>query len=117
VTVLGDELYCQEPYCLTLRSYGLGFVLVCKHSSHPVTYDWLEYLGRSGAVRTVVRTHRNGMRHETDTYRYAEALPLRDADVSLKVNWCELTTTAANGKVLYRNAFATELNDAVHQPS
>ena len=27
----------------------------------------------------------------------------------MEVNWCELTTTTAEGKVLYRNAFATDL--------
>ena len=48
-------------------------------------------------------------RRETDTYRYAEAVPLRDGDDALMVNWCELTTTDDNDKVLYRNAFATTL--------
>jgi hypothetical protein len=106
VTVLGDGLYCHEPFCLVLLSFGLGFILVCKPASHAVTYEWLE---RIGAVRTVVRTRRAGKRHETDTHRYAAAVPLRDADDALKVNWCEPTTTAADGKVLYRNAFATGL--------
>ena len=108
-TVLGDDLYCHEPYCLVLRSYGLRFVLVCKPDSHPATYEWLEYLERIGAVRTVVRTRWTGKRHETDTYRYAAAVPLRDAEGAMEVNWCELTTTTAGGKVLYRNAFATGL--------
>jgi hypothetical protein len=108
-TVLGDDLYCHEPYCLALRSYGLRFVLVCKPDSHPATYAWLGYLERIGAVRTVVRVRRAGKRHETDTYRYAVAVPLRDAEDAMEVNWCELTTTAADGKVLYRNAFATDL--------
>jgi len=109
VIVLGDDLYCHEPFCLELRSYGLGFILVCKPSSHPATYEWLEYLGRTGAVRTVVRTRWTGKRNETDTYRYAAAVPLRDAEDALEVNWCELTTTTADGKVLYRNPFATGL--------
>ena len=109
VTVLGDDLYCHEPFCIELRLYGLHFALVCKPSSHPVTYEWLEYLERTGAVRTVVRTRWTGKRRETDTYRYAADVPLRDADDALKVNWCELTTTTADGKVLYRNAFATDL--------
>ena len=108
-TVLGDDLYCHEPYCLALRSYGLHFVLVCKPDSHPATYEWLEYLERIGAVHTVVRTRWTGKRHETDTYRYAAAVPLRDAKDAMEVNWCELTTTTADGKVLYRNAFATDL--------
>lgn len=50
-----------------------------------------------------------GKRHETDTYRYVSAVPLRDADDALLVNWCEITTHTADGKVLYQNAFATSL--------
>ena len=66
-------------------------------------------MGRIGAVRTVVRTRWTGKRNETDTYRYAAAVPLRDAEGAMEVNWCELATTDGNGKVLYRNAFATDL--------
>jgi hypothetical protein len=45
----------------------------------------------------------------TTTYRYAEAVLLRDAEGAMEVNRCELTTTAADGKVPCRNAFATGL--------
>jgi hypothetical protein len=109
VTVLGDDLYCHEPYCLLLLAEGFGFILACKPDSHATVYEWLEHLERNGAVGTVVRTRWTGKRHETDTYRYAQAIPLRDADDALEVNWCELTTTDDSGKVLYRNAFATNL--------
>ena len=34
-------------------------------------------------------------------------MPLRAGDDALTVQWCELITTTAEGKVLYRNAFAT----------
>ena len=67
------------------------------------------HLERNGAVGTVVRTRWTGKRRETDTYRYAHSIPLRDADDALEVNWCELVTTDGSGKVLYRNAFATSL--------
>ena len=51
-----------------------------------------------------------GKQYETDTYRYVSAVPLRDADDALMVNWCELTSIrTADGKLLYRNAFATSL--------
>lgn len=107
--VLGDDLYCHEPFCLLLEAEGLAFILVCKPGSHPTVYAWLEHLERNGQVRTVVRTRWTGRRRETDTYRYARSIPLRDADDALTVNWCELTTTDDSGKVLYRNAFATRL--------
>jgi hypothetical protein len=108
-TVLGDDLYCHEPFCRLLLAEGLGFILVCKPDSHAIVYEWLEHLERNGAVGTVVRTRWTGKRRETDTYRHAEAVPLRDADDALMVNWCEITSTDENGKVLYRNAFATSL--------
>lgn len=108
-TVLGDDLYCHEPFCRELLALGLGFILVCKPASHPIVYEWLEHLQRNGAVQTVVRTRWTGQRRETDTYRYAHAIPLRDAADALEVNWCELVTTDDGGKVLYRNAFATSL--------
>jgi len=108
-TVLGDDLYCHEPFCRELLALALGFILVCKPDSHAIVYEWLEHLQRNGAVHTVSRTRWTGQRRETDTYRYAHAIPLRDADDALTVNGCELTTTDGSGKVLYRNAFATNL--------
>lgn len=107
-TVLGDDLYCHEPFGRELRASGFGFVLVCKPGSHPATYEWLDDLQRQGAVGTVAHRRWTGRRYETDTYRWAEAVPLRDADDALMVNWCELVTTDDRGKVLYRNAFATD---------
>jgi len=108
-TVLGDDLYCHEPFCRALLSKGFGFILVCKPLSHKTLYEWVDDLERNGSVKTVVYTRWTGKRHETDTYRYVSAVPLRDADDSLTVNWCEISTRTADGKVLYRNAFATSL--------
>jgi hypothetical protein len=108
-TVLGDDRYCHEPFCRELLALGLGFILVCKPSSHPTVYEWLEHLECNGAVHTVSRTRWTGRRRETDTYRYARSIPLRDAGDALEVNWCELVTTDDGGQVLYRNAFATRL--------
>jgi len=108
-TVLGDDLYCHEPFCRELLALGLGFILVCKPDSHATAYEWLAHLERNGGVATAVRTRWTGRRHETDTYRFAESVPLRDADDAIMVNWCEVTTTDGGGKVLYRNAFATSL--------
>jgi hypothetical protein len=109
VTVLGDDLYCHDPFCRELRERGMDFILVCKPDSHATLYEWLALLERSGAVRTVVRRRWTGKRHEIDTYRYATELPLRDGEDTLTVNWCELTTTDAAGKVLYHNSWATSL--------
>ena len=109
VIVLGDDLYGHEPFCCEVLKRGMDFILVCHPASHPIVYEGLDFLDRGGAVRTVVRRRWTGQRREIDTYRYAESIPLRDADDALLVNWCELTTTDEHGKVLYQNAFATSL--------
>ena len=76
VTVLGDDLYCHEPFCRAVLKRGMDFILVCKPTSHPAASEWVELLERSGAVRTVVRRRWTGQRREIDTYRYAPAIPL-----------------------------------------
>jgi hypothetical protein len=109
VTLLGDDRYCHEPFCRMVLNQGMGFILVCKPAAHPLMSEWLAFLERGGAVRTVVQRRWTGRRHEIDTYRYAETLPLRDGDDALMVNWCELATTDKNANILYHNTFATNL--------
>src|SRR5690606_16805083 len=107
--VLGDDLYCHEPFCRALLDKQLEFILVCKPDSHKTLYEWVDDLQREGVVKTMVRKRWTGKRREIDTYRYVSAVPLRDTDDALLVNWCEITTRAEDGKVLYQNAFASSL--------
>jgi hypothetical protein len=108
-TILGDDLYCHEPFCRALLDKQLEFILVCKPDSHKTLYEWVDDLERNGVVKTVVRKRGTGKRNEIDTYRYVGTVPLRDTDDALLVNWCEITTRTEEGKILYRNAFATSL--------
>ena len=107
VTVLGDDLYCHEPYCRGLRAQGFDFLLVCRPESHKELYEWVDFLEHGGGVQTRVQKRWTGKRHEMDTYRFVSKVPLRAGENALEVQWCELTTTTPDGKVLYRNAFAT----------
>lgn len=107
VTVLGDDLYSRQPMCEQILAFGMNFILVCKASSHPTLYEWLDGLAHCGAVHTHAVSRRHGKKVFTDTYRFAAQVPLREGQDALLVNWCELTTTDAAGKVLYHNAFVT----------
>lgn len=109
VTLLGDDLYCHEPFCRDALNRGFGFILVCKPASHPIGSEWVDFLDRGGAVRTVVRRRWTGQRREIDTYRYAQAIPRRDGDDALVVTWCELTTPDESGNGLYHNTCVTTL--------
>jgi len=107
VTILGDDLYCKQPLCQAFIQEGLNFILVCKPDSHKTLYEWVAGLAATGDVQTIEIKRRKGKHRYTDTYRFVDQLPLRDGEEALDVNWCELTTTRDDGKVVYKNAFAT----------
>lgn len=107
VTVLGDDLYSRQPLCEVILEQGLNFILVCKPASHKTLYEWVAGLDTAGDVHTVIGKRRRGKNTETDTYRFVNRVPLRDGDDALYVNWCELSTTRADGTVIYHNAFAS----------
>jgi hypothetical protein len=107
VTILGDDLYCKQPLCEAFIHEGLNFILVCKPDSHKTLYEWVAGLAGTGDVQTIEIKRRKGKLRYTDTYRFANRVPLRDGEGALEVDWCELTTTRDDGKVVYKNAFAT----------
>ena len=85
----------------------LNFILVCKPDSHQTLYEWVAGLEATGDVQTLEVKRRKGKKRYTDTYRFVNQVPLRDGEGALDVNWCELTTTRDDSKVVYKNAFAT----------
>jgi hypothetical protein len=115
VTLLGDDLYCHQPYCQAAIDQNFDLLLVCKPESHSLMYEWIADFERTGQVQTlektcpelVERARRDGKQRFTDSYRYINQVPLRNSDDALMLNWCELTITNAAGKVVFRNAWAT----------
>ncbi len=107
VTILGDDLYCKQSLCELILKQGLNFILICKPDSHKPLYEWMEEFESLGDVQTHIEKRWTGQRHEIDTYRFVNNVPLRDTDDARYENWCELTTTLEDGTVIYKNAFAT----------
>ena len=106
ITLLGDDLYCHQPFCQRTLDANIDFFFTCKPDSHPAVYEWVADFTRTGQIATLTRTRRTGKKHFTDTYRYLNDVPLRDSNDALLVNWCELITTREDGTVQYRNAWA-----------
>lgn len=114
VTILGDDLYCHQPFCKLLLKKGLSFIFSCKPDSHKTLYEWVTELDGLNDVQTITVKRRHGKKRFIDTYRFVNQVPIRDGDDALMVNWCEITTaTESDGKILYHNAFATncEINN------
>jgi hypothetical protein len=103
ITVLGDDLYCRQPLCQLLLEQQFNFILVCRPESHTTLYEHLEGI----CLPTVIIKRWTGKVEETYTYRYLNGVPIKDGNDALLVNWCELTVTRENGKIVYKNSFAT----------
>jgi len=107
-TLLGDDLYSKQPMCEKVLENRLNFIFVCKPSSHPTLYKWLDMLEKGGDLKIKTVRRRNGRYYETDIYKYANDVPLRDGNDALMVNWAEITTVnETDGKILYHNSFVT----------
>ena len=40
VTIVGDDRYCQQPFCALVLRHGGNFIVVCKPESHPTLSEW-----------------------------------------------------------------------------
>lgn len=109
VTMLADDLHCNQPFCERLIDHHLHFILNCKPESHTTLYEEVKLLDKIDGVTTGEDRVWTGQAHEHWTYRFAEHVPLRRPPEPLYVNWCELTVTEEDTEeILYRNAFATD---------
>lgn len=106
--LMGDDLYCHQPFCRQTVLHGFDFIFVCKPDSHTTLYNWVNLLQRPdlGALTARVKV---GAHFHTYSYRYANGVPLAEGQDALKVNWCEVTVTDHKGKVIYHNGWATNL--------
>jgi hypothetical protein len=53
VTILADDLYCNQPFCQLLLDHGFDFIMSCKPDSHQALYEEVTALTATGAVAEV----------------------------------------------------------------
>jgi len=102
---LGDDLSSRQPTCEAVRAIGAHFLFTAKPSSHKTLYSWLD----GAEVPTMQQKIKQGGRFVTHRYRWLEAVPLRDGEDAMLVNWLEIEIVDPDGKVTYRNSFITDL--------
>jgi len=109
LTLLGDDKYANHPTCTEILQAGFHFILNCKPSSHKELYTSLEVERKSGAVEELNRRVWTGKVHLLYHYRFCNALPIRDSEDALQVNWMELLITCEEtGEQEYHNSFITD---------
>jgi hypothetical protein len=102
---LGDDLASRQVTCEAVRAVGGHFLFTAKPSSHATLYSWLD----GADVPTMEQKIKQGARFVTYRYRWLEAVPIRDGNDALIVNWLEIEIIDAAGKTTYRNSFVTDL--------
>jgi hypothetical protein len=108
VTLLGDDIYAHQPFCRRTLLHGFHFLFVCKPESHCSLYQWVNLLEPGPDLRTIKLRVKAGSQWHTHTYRWANQVPLTEGADALKVNWCEVTVSDKDQKVLYHNAWITD---------
>ncbi len=107
VTILGDDLYCNQPMCESMLQAGYNFILTCKYSSHKYLAEWIEACDPKEDLHEKVIKRWTGKERLYYRYRFANDVPIKDGEDALRINWAELTIFDAEGNVRKRHAFAT----------
>ena len=108
VTLLGDDLYSNQPLCKLALQNGFNFLFVCKPDSHATLYARLAFWQDNEAIKELTTRQRQGRFTEITTYRYLNDVFLRGGPDALAVNWLEMTAVnAKTGEQLYYNSFIT----------
>jgi hypothetical protein len=108
VVLLGDDLYSRQPVCEHAITLGYSFIYVCKTSSHQYLYEWIDEFSPKELHETYDRKW-NGKERVTYRYRYCTAVPLKDGENAMKLNWMELAILDKDGTVKKRFSFVTDL--------
>jgi hypothetical protein len=108
VTLLGDDLYSNQPLCKFALQNGLNFIFVCKPDSHATLYERLAFWQATDAIKALETRRKHGRITEITLYRYMNEVFLRGGPGALAVNWLEITSVhATTGAQLYHNSFIT----------
>ena len=60
-------------------------------------------------IASLSKPVKRGKRRATHAWRGMNAIPIRDGEDALMVNWLELTIRNAKGEITYRNSFVSDL--------
>jgi hypothetical protein len=108
VTLLGDDLYSNQPLCKLALENGFNFLFVCKPDSHATLYERLAFWQVHDGIKTLESRRWTGRFTEVTRYQYINDVFLRGGPGALAVNWLEIMViNAKTGEQLYHNSFIT----------
>ena len=108
VTLLGDDLYSNQPFCALVLHHRFNCIFTCKPDSHPKLYERLALWQATDSLATREERRFNGRFTEVTTVRYINDVRLRSGDDALSVHWFDSTVVnARTGEQLYHNSCIT----------
>jgi len=108
ITLLGDDLYCNEPFCKDALPIGYHFIFTCKSSSHKYLSEWIEAADVGVDIGEVIHKRWTEKERLYYRYRFMNDVPLKEGEDALRVNWCEPAILDKEGNVRKRFAFVTD---------
>jgi hypothetical protein len=103
-TILGDDLYSHYPFCKQILDAGLSFIFTCKQNTH----SWLAETVQNSYLIEQTAKIRKGKKHFIHTYRYLNAVPIRDGKETLLVNYMEVEIREKeSGEATYYSSWIT----------
>ena len=107
VTLLGDDLYSNQPLCKLALENGGNFLFVCKPDSHATLYERVAFWQANDAIKELETRHRQSRFTEITMYRYMNEVLLRGGPGPWpSIGWSHLVN-ATTGEQLYHNSFIT----------
>src|SRR5215510_199765 len=108
MTILGDDLYSQQPFCALAQHQGLQCILTCQPASHPKFYARLAFWQANEGMAEQEGRCWIGRFTEVPLYRDINDVLLRGGDDALSVNWFASTgVNTKTGEPWYHNSFIT----------
>jgi hypothetical protein len=108
VTLLGDDLYSNQPFCALVLQHRCNFIFTCKPDSHPKFYERVAFWQAADAMATCEEHHWNGRFTAVTLVRYLNDVLLRRGDDALSVNWFDIpVVNGKTGEQLYHNSYIT----------
>lgn len=103
--IVADGLFSKEPMIKLTQSSGASYIFVAKPTDHKTLEENLESLRRSGGLERLEFFDDDGTHH---CYEWVLGVDLT-ASGEVVTNWFSYTHSKANGRVIYRNSWVTNL--------
>ena len=107
VTIMGDDLYANQPFLSLVREAEMNFLCICKPQSHKYLQESIESHRLCGDLEKHSSTEWSGKEHRTTWYEWIEDVPIRGTEDAMSVGWVSVLITGEDGRKIYRNSFIT----------